>query len=376
LSKPASGGRMGAFPWQGACLLAAFALIACTAGPGGSSGAASAWIQITPDMAGVTLSDVTPSGTGFEAVGTALGASNAQKGEAFTSPDGRTWTAAGNEAFKDATLGAVAAVHEGLVAVGAGGCSLECGGFRSWFSADGTTWAGPTKATTLDEGRGIGLAEDGSTIVAIATELIDPSVNKNRGRVFLSTDAKAWTDPLAADALPQVSPAGIATDGGTGLVVVGSTISEAGTHNGGAWRSTDGHSWSAATDDGSFKGALLMAVVHGTAGYIAVGTTGVDGAVWSSSDGATWSRVDGGAFAGSPLVDVATNGAGYLAIGRGANGGAAWTSTDGKSWRSAGTIPGSEGMKFVAVAIGSAASIIVGGAAGTPSGVVWLGPLP
>jgi len=117
-------------------------------------------------------------------------------------------------------------------------------------------------------------------------------------------------------------------------------------------------------------------VVHGPGGYIAVGSTGIDGAVWSSTDGATWSRVDGGAFAGNPLVDVATNGAGYLAIGRGATGGAAWTSTDGKSWRSTGTIQGSEDMKFVAAAIGSTASIIVGGAAGTPSGVVWLGPLP
>jgi len=376
LSKPASAGRMGAFRWQGACLLAACALVACTAGQGASSGAASGWIQITPDMAGVTLSDVTPAGTGFEAVGTALGASNAQKGEAFSSQDGKSWMAAGDEPFKDATLGAVAAVHEGFVAVGAGGCSLECGGFRTWFSGDGTTWAGPTAATPLDEARGIGLAEEGSTIVAIATELVDPSVNMNRGRVFLSTDAKAWTDSLSAYAMAQASPAGIATDGATGLVVVGSTISEAGTHNGGAWRSTDGQSWSGATDDGSFKGALLMAVVHGPGGYVAVGAIGIDGAVWSSSDGATWSRVDGGAFAGSPLVDVATNGAGYLAIGRGATGGAAWTSTDGKSWRSAGTIQGSEDMRFVAVAIGSTASVIVGGAAGTPSGVVWLGPLP
>jgi hypothetical protein len=366
------GGHVPAFPLR-AVLLAALAFAGCAGGPGPGGG----WKQVTPpEMAGVTLSDVTASGAGFEAVGTALGASNAQKGEAFKSPDGTTWVAAANEPFKDATLAGVATVHEGLLALGAGHCSLECGGFQSWLSTDGTTWSGPVKSTTAgDDARAIGVVEQGSTIVAVATELQDPSTNKNRGRVYLSTDANAWTDPLAPDALAQDIPTGIATDG-TNLVVVGSTISQDGTHNGGAWRSTDGHAWRAGTDDGSFKGAQLMAVVHGTAGYIAVGAIGVDGAVWASSDGATWARVDGGAFKGSTLADVATNGTGDVAIGRGANGAAAWTSTDGKTWRSAGTIPGADGTRFVAVAIGSTASIIVGGAVGSPSGMVWLGPLP
>jgi len=264
-------------------------------------------------MAGVALSDVKAWGAGFEAVGTALGATNAQKGAAFKSPDGTTWAAASNEPFKDSTLAAVATVHAGLVALGAGHCSLECGGFQSWLSTDGTTWIGPAKASAPgDDARGIGLVEEGSTIVAVATELQDPSTNKNRGRVYLSTDAEAWMDPLTADALAQDIPTGIATDG-TSLVAVGSTISSGANHNGGAWRSTDGHAWSAATKDGSFDGA---------------------------------------------------------------NGGAAWTSTDGNSWRTSGTIQGSEGAKFVAVAIGSTASIIVGGPMGSSAGMVWVGPLP
>ena len=362
-----------AFPWRGRCVLAAIVLAAC----GGGSGASAGWKQVAPpEMAGVTLSDVTASGTGFEAVGTSLGASNAQKGQAFKSADGTTWVAAANDPFNDAALAAVAAVHEGLVALGAGHCSLECGGFQSWLSADGTTWTGPVKSPSLgDEARGIGLVEQGSTIVAVATELLDPSSNKNRGRVYLSTDATAWTDPLTADALAQSIPTGVATDG-TSLVLVGSTISSDGTHAGEAWRSVDGHAWSAVTNDGSFEGAQLMAVVHGSDGYVAVGSIGVDGAVWSSTDGATWARVDGGAFVGSPLVDIAANASGYIAVGRGKSGGAAWTSTDGKNWQSSGSIDGAEGTKFVAVAIGSTASIIVGGAVGSPSGVVWLGPLP
>ena len=361
-------GQVLAFPWRGACLLAAFILGGCAGGPGAGGG----WKQATPpEMAGVALSDVKAWGAGFEAVGTALGATNAQKGAAFKSPDGTTWAAASNEPFKDSTLAAVATVHAGLVALGAGHCSLECGGFQSWLSTDGTTWIGPAKASAPgDDARGIGLVEEGSTIVAVATELQDPSTNKNRGRVYLSTDASAWTDPLAADALAQDIPTGIATDG-TSLVAVGSTISSGGTHNGGAWRSTDGHAWSAATNDGSFDGAQLMAVVHGSGGYLAVGSIGVDGAAWSSIDGASWARVDGGAFKGSPLADVASNLTGYVAVGRGANGGAAWTSTDGKSWRTSGTIQGSEGAKFVAVAIGSTASIIVGGPMGSSAGMVW-----
>ena len=376
MNKQTSGQAL-AFRRRGAWLLAAFAITACTTGPGAPEGRSAAWRQIAPpEMGGVTLSDVTPSGAGFEAVGTALGASNAQQGAAFRSADGTTWVAAANEPFKDATLTVVSTVPEGLLALGAGHCSLECGGFRSWLSSDGVSWTGPAESPALgDDARPTGLVLEGSTIVAVATELLDPSVNKNRGRVYLSTDAKAWLDPLTTDALAQDVPVGVATDG-TSLVAVGSTINKDGTRNGAAWQSTDGHTWSTATDDGSFKGAQLMAVSHGPGGYIAVGAIGLDGAVWSSSDGATWARVDGGAFKGSPLADVATNGTAYVAIGRGANGGAAWTSTDGKSWRSSGSIQGSEGMKFVAVAIGSTASIVVGGATGSPSGVVWVGPLP
>ena len=368
-------GQLRTFPRR-AALFAAGALAACSGAPGPSTDATSGWTQVTPpEMAGVTLSDVTAAGAGFEAVGTALGAGNAQRGQAFKSADGTRWIAAPDETFSASTLGVVAAVREGLVALGAGGCSLECGGFQSWLSSDGTNWSEPTKSARTDVARPTGLVEQGSTIVAVATELLDPSVNRNRGRVYLSMDAKTWVDALTEDALAQDSPAGIATDGAS-LAAVGSTIAEDGTRNGGAWRSTDGHTWSATTDDGSFSGAQLMAVVHGAGGYLAVGAIRADGAVWASVDGAAWTRVDGGAFKGSPLADIAANGTGYVAVGRGASGGLAWTSTDGKSWRSAGTIPGAEGMKFVAVAIGPAASIIVGTAAGSPAGKVWLGPLP
>ena len=41
------------------------------------------------------------------------------------------------------------------------------------------------------------------------------------------------------------------------------------------------------------------------------------------------------------------------------------------AWRTSGTIQGSEGAKFVAVAIGSTASIIVGGPMGSSAGMVW-----
>jgi hypothetical protein len=220
------------------------------------------------------------------------------------------------------------------------------------------------------------LVERGTTIVAVATELLDPSVNHNRGRAFLSTDATTWTEPPSLDVFDQQSPAGIASNG-SNLAIVGSSILEDGTRNGAAWTSTDGLTWSAATDDGTFKGALLMAVVHGSGGYLAVGAIGVNGAVWTSPDGSAWIRADGGAFKGSTLADVASNGSGYVAIGRDANGAAAWTSTDGKSWRSVGKIAGAADERFAAVAIGQTASIIVGGSPGAATaGLVWLGPLP
>lgn len=325
-------------------------------------------------FAGVSLLDVSAFGSGFVAVGNRPDAGGQHYGGAFTSTDDSTWTAAPTEPFKGTTANVVGKVSEGLLTLGSA-CGSECFGFKSWLCADGATWSGPASPPG-DTSRPTGFVEQGTTIVAVTTELVDPSKNHYQGYVYVSKDAKSWVAGTAADVFDHTGLAGIASDG-TGLVIVGSNLLEDGTRNGAAWTSKDGSTWASAADDGSFKGALLQAVVHGTGGYLAVGSVGADGAVWTSPDGTSWTRVDDGFFKGSPLIDVAATASGYLAIGKDANGAAAWSSKDGKAWRAAARIPGADGAKFIAVAIGQSRSMIIGQPLGAaPSGLVWLGPLP
>ena len=263
-------------------VLAAIVLAACAAGPGGSSGGGDSWTEVSAAtaLAGVSLLDVTSFGPGFVAVGNAPVAGTLAYGGAFTSTDGSTWAAAPTEPFKATTVSVVGKVSKGLLALGSA-CSVECGGFGSWLSADGVTWTAPAFQSG-DTSRPTGFAEHGSTIAAIATELVDPSLNHYQGSVSISSDGATWTAHPNPQTFDNTGLAGIATDG-NGFVIVGSNLLESGTRDGAAWTSSDGMSWTAGSDDGSFKGALLQAVAHGAGGYVAVGSVGGDGAVWTSA---------------------------------------------------------------------------------------------
>ena len=104
-------------------------------------------------------------------------------------------------------------------------------------------------------------------------------------------------------------------------------------------------------------------MVQGRSGFIAVGSIGQDGALWTSTDGQTWAQSDEN---------------GVFAIGGDAVGGSAWTSADGARWTPVPPIPGSAGAKFKSVAVGKTSSVIVGrsGTSGADAGLVWFGPLP
>ena len=351
-------------------------LAACAAAPGESAGGASGWTEVTAAaaFAGVSLLDVSAFGSGFVAVGNPPDAGGLHYGGAFTSADGSSWTASSTAPFKGTTANVVGNVSEGLLTLGSS-CGSECFGFKSWLSADGATWSGPVSPPD-NTSRPTGFAEQGTTIVAVATELVDPALNHYQGSVYLSHDAASWTAGTGADAFDHTGLAGVASNG-TGLVIVGSNLHEDGTRDGAAWTSKDGSTWATSTDDGSFKGALLQAVVAGSSGYLAVGSVAADGAVWASPDGTSWTRVDGSAFKSSPLIEVAASASGYLAIGKDANGAAAWTSKDGKAWQAVAGISGAADARFIAVAIGQSRSIIIGQPLGTaPTGLAWLGPLP
>lgn len=82
--------------------------------------------------------------------------------------------------------------------------------------------------------------------------------------------------------------------------------------------------------------AQLNDVVATGDGYIAVGTAGKNGMVWTSRDGLTWDRLaTGDTFAGADLRGLARGDAGLVAVGATRIGPAAWVSADGRTWRRA-----------------------------------------
>jgi hypothetical protein len=98
------------------------------------------------------------------------------------------------------------------------------------------------------------------------------------------------------------------------------------------------------TEVPSAAGAQLLAVAHGTGGYVAVGpVSNDDGGVWTSADGRTWTRaVNGGAFTGVSPLGLLARDNGYVAVGGTATNTRAeegtfyaLTSVDGVAWAKA-----------------------------------------
>jgi hypothetical protein len=352
---------------------------ACSAGPGagGSTGAAGGWTRTSPSgMAGATLTDAVPFGSGFVVVGAGPDGPAGQAGGVWISADGSTWDAA-NVDLRSAHVKAVADAGDGLIAAGEH-CSGECIGYLLWSTADGKAWSGPIKPPGTDDDVAIGVAGRGPTFVAISGEIVDlAGTNAEDGRAMTSTDGKTWTISPAIDAMRGVRLGGVAS-GASVFVVVGS-LESGSVRTGASWTSADGKSWVRGTDDASFAGAALTSVIAGGPGFVAAGSIGPNGAVWTSTDGATWTHVDdGGAFAGRPLVDIAGTSGALVVVGNDTAGGHAWTSADGSSWHAVGSIPSADSAKFVAVTLGTKSTLIAGKplAGSAPAGLLWTGPLP
>jgi hypothetical protein len=117
------------------------------------------------------------------------------------------------------------------------------------------------------------------------------------------------------------------------------------------WTSTDGFTWTKASDVSSLAGATIQNIASGPAGLVAAGSdrSGAP-AVWTSATGATWSRANlpSSLFPGAAISDVRATTTGYVLAGAvnvtspPATGGgvvvgvqgtaAAWWSSDGRSW--------------------------------------------
>jgi hypothetical protein len=134
------------------------------------------------------------------------------------------------------------------------------------------------------------------------------------------------------------------TTGGPGLIAVGYD-GPTGDLDAAVWTSSDGINWIRVPHDEAVFGGtgfqMMLNVVVGGPGLVAVGTDTHDAAVWTSSDGIDWTRVahDEAVFGGEReqwMWELVSGGPGLVAVGSDESGGdadaAVWTSSDGTSW--------------------------------------------
>jgi hypothetical protein len=143
--------------------------------------------------------------------------------------------------------------------------------------------------------------------------------------VWVSDDGVDWT---LTDQPGDVFGGSVPTSGalaGPGMLVVGRDISVNGVQRA-IWSSPDGRSWARVADLGTNDEDLTMTTAP--AGTI---VWAPNGKVWVSTDGQTWRTGDIGR---SGITDVAVDADRYIAVGQSGSDAFLVTSTDGRSWGS------------------------------------------
>ena len=304
----------------------------------GSSSGSGGWTAATvPEAQGATVAAVASDGKAFVAVGQVPKSGEAAHGAAWTSPDGRTWTAAADQAgFAQEQWVSVADGSGGYLALAQSCGNGNCVQNAIWRSSDGTTWTAaaaigpfgpitPVPGTVAPGGPGwlVGGWEEGA-----ADSGVQPAI-------WTSSDGSTWSEAQVADVadgpLTGGAVGGIATFGSR-TVAVG-WVKPASGRRAETWTSTDGVSWTPAPDSPAFADGLMSAVAAGANEIVAVGTDGQGAAVWDSSDGTVWDKVaPGPGFAGARMTAITASDGDFVAVGSDDKGAAAWTSTDGKTW--------------------------------------------
>ena len=267
------------------------------------------------------LAAVTETATGYVAVGW-------DEDDGFTSwasPDGREWTPAGSDSDDFSRPLAVLAAGPGLIAAG----HVRDDTLVLWSSDDGgDTWIRAFEDSVNSVPELFGLAERGGHIVAVGTDAFCEAA-------YWSDDGTTWERAATRDDPGPLGCNGVMYDviaRPEGFMAVGISFLDAA-----VWTSTDGRSW-------EFRGELgpgrMGSVVDTGDVLVAVGGDSfifpTEAYAWTSIDGQTWKRtVVTDAIA---LNEVAMTADGTLiAFGQTEGGAAAWTSTDGKQWE---RIPG------------------------------------
>jgi hypothetical protein len=252
----------------------------------------------------------------------------------WSSGDGRSWSKAALPSLNELSLGDVAAMGNGFVAVGRVlGDSSSIGTVLT--SADGQSWQ-LDDAATLPESYFAHVAVLGSTMMI--DDQTDFQVSNDGG--------KTWSQPALPSGMAQYGVLALtATD--TDFWVFASTSGGGKNPPIGIWRSTDGQSWTSVGTLPGLTDAANLSVANGPLGWVAIGSTltkslkEVDYAWWSG-DGVTWQAAQPAPFG---VTDIFADDAGFIAVGNWyPNGsgcvldptqaeGVTFTSTDGLLWR-------------------------------------------
>ena len=265
-----------------------------------------AWTRArgAPDWSAAELTDVVAGPDGLVAVGR-RDTEQGQQGAVWTSTDGSAWTPVtsfpGGTSFS--TIQAIARGADGFVAVGQAQDDDSLGGGASgaaWTSPDGRTWTAALDETAYRSSVGglrgpdpelTDVVAGGPGFVAVGS-LAD--ANGIFGAIFTSPDGRSWTR-VAGDSLLASSSLVTATTWAGGLAVGGNAGGRGPSHPV-VWTSPDGRDWVAA-DDADFRARgvtpneSLSALVGEGPGLVAVGT----GSVFSGpSEASVWVGVPPG----------------------------------------------------------------------------------
>jgi len=99
--------------------------------------------------------------------------------------------------------------------------------------------------------------------------------------------------------------------------------------------SSNGTSWTAATDDSTASFIIYGIAVNNTGTFVAVGRNPSGGVIFTSTNGMSWTEVTTSTFGSSSIRDVAYGGVRFVAVGEG--GKIAYSTNNGTTWTQAST---------------------------------------
>jgi hypothetical protein len=256
---------------------------------------------------------------------------------AWTTSDGRTWTALPSGTFGVASSALAAPIPGGvMVAV-----EDATGQVTIHRSADGMTW-------TSNPGPTLCSVNTCPSVRTLALSLPDTLAGNEAGvAAITSPDGVAFSgDGITWQSVPLPGPAAAQVQGvasfGTGFVAVG--VDGTTQRSPVAWWSSDGLNWTRATVE-AHPGDGFTAVYAAEGGLVALSSTGgVPGltSFWTSPDGHSWKLssanpmgvVQAGEGVGSANGVFSGDGTRLLGYDPGATGSSAdyWTSLDGTDW--------------------------------------------